>query len=168
MIKNKGFTLIELVVYTAIVAVIFALVLTGMIGLYRSSRVARLSRTVNISAVTALERISREVRDAGTVMTASSTLNTNPGVLTIETDNASTTGGAYTFSVSSGRVQIADNTSTQFLTSSDVNVSELTFWLATSTNGEAVRVKIIAAPVASSTLPARTFYSTTVLRESYE
>ena len=166
--KSRGFTLIEMLVYTAIIAGVFALVLSGMIGLYQASRSARLSRTVNVSAVTALERVSREIRDSESVVVTSSTLGTSPGVLTITTDNASAAGGSYEFSLADSQLQIEDSAGAEVLTSSEVEVTELVFWHSVSANGEAVRVKLTARAVSSSTVPSRTYYSTVVLRESYE
>jgi len=160
--------LIEMVVYVAIIAAVFALMLTGMISLYNASQTARTSRALNLSAATTLERLSRELRDGSSIITASSTLGSSPGILVIETDNASTTGGTFTFSLSGGKVYLTDSTGAKALSATEVNVSELTFWHATGTNGQAVRARITVEPVASSSVAARTFYSSTVLRESYE
>ena len=165
--KLRGFTLIEMVVYIAIIAVVFALVLTGMISLYRASTTARESREQNLAATIALERMSREIRDAKSILVASSTFSTTPGKLVIKTDNASTTGGYYTFNLATSSVFITANAASSTLTGSEARVTELRFWRIVATNSEAVRIKMSVTNKASTT-DVRTFYDTIVLRESYD
>ncbi|HEY4518445.1 MAG TPA: prepilin-type N-terminal cleavage/methylation domain-containing protein, partial [Candidatus Paceibacterota bacterium] len=138
MIKTRGFTLAELLVYAAIMGFVLIFVIGGMISLNHSVIASRASRDVNISAATALERMVRELKDADSVLETGSTLGVSPGVLTIATDNASTTGGTMKFSLSGGQVMLTTN-STSSLSASNVSVSRLVFYLATSTHSLAVR-----------------------------
>jgi len=168
MIEKKGFTLIELVVYTALVTMIGGLVLGLMIPMYRAGVESRISRRINASGALMMERLIRESKDAESIVMASSTFNTNPGVLVIRTTNASTSGGTMKFSLSNGRglLTFGDDTS-QFLTSSQTNISELTFWYLVSSSSEATRVKISISDTRASSTKARDFFDTAVLRGSY-
>lgn len=167
MIKVRGFTLIEMLVYVSIIAGVFVMVLSGMISLYHSSQEARISRAMNLSASVALERMTREIREAKSILVASSTLTTTPGTLVIKTDNASTTGWYYKFNLATSTIFITANAASTSITSSDVDITDLRFWRIVATNSEAVRIKLSVTDAASTT-PVRTFYSTVVLRESYQ
>ncbi|HEY4483038.1 MAG TPA: hypothetical protein VI953_02585 [Candidatus Paceibacterota bacterium] len=163
MIKTRGFTIPELLVYAAIMGFVTAFVIGGMLSLNKSVVVSRASRDVNISAATALERMVRELKDASGVVEVASVLGVNPGVLTITTTNASTTGGTMKFSLSGGQIMLTTN-ATSSLTAGSVNVSRLVFYNATSTNSSAVRIEMT---VLSTSTQNRYYYDTAVLRESY-
>src|SRR3989338_455562 len=160
MIKIRGFTLVELLVYAAIMGFVLTFVVGGVISLNRSVVASRASRDLNVSASTALERMVREIKDASSVIEAASHLDVSPGVLTIETTNASTTGGTMKFSLSGGQVVLTTNATTS-LSAANVNVSSLIFYLATSTNSSAVRIKMT---VTSPNAQGRNFYDTAVIR----
>ena len=168
MIRTKqGYTIIELVVYSAIMAGIFVLVVSGMTALYSISIHARHSRSVNNASATGMERMIREIRDAESVLVSSSTLGNSHGSLVINSDNASTTGGTYTLSISGGKLQITNSAGSAALTGSDTKVEELIFWHFVSSNSEAVRIKMIIENSGATTTEFRTLYDSAVLRESY-
>lgn len=164
---KRGFSLIEVVVYTAIIAGVLGIVLAGMLSLYQAGQKSRLTRNVNLSGTIGLERMSREVRDASSIVTVGSTFGSDPGVLIISTDNASTTGGTYKFYLSDGKLQIENSLGPVALTGGEAQITDLIFWHVVATNSEAVRIKLTVADVASSTSESRTFYNTVVLRGSY-
>lgn len=167
--KHFGFTLIELVVYAALVTVVGGIVLGLMVPMYRAGAEARISRMINTSGATMLERLLRETKDAESIKLASSTFATSPGVFVINSSNASTTGGTMKFSLSGGRGLLTfGDGSTQFLTSSQTHIAELSFWRLVATSSEGVRVKlVITDTAAASSTRTRTFYSSAVLRGSY-
>lgn len=160
---SGGFSIPELLVYAAIMGFVLSFVIGGMLSLNRSVVLSRASRDLNISAATALERIEREIKDASSILLASSTLGVSPGVLTLVTTNASTTGGTMKFSLSGGKIILTTDGAIA-LTASDINVSRLVFYRASSTNSLAVRVEMT---LSSTSTQARNFYDTAVLRESY-
>jgi type II secretory pathway pseudopilin PulG len=164
--KSSGFTLVEILVYTGIIAIVFVLVLTGIINLWRASETVRVARDLNLSAASAMESMTREIHQATSVLAASSTFGTTPGVLVLATDSASTTGGYYRFFVSGSKLYLTGGATTQQLTSGNVSVTSLTFWNATSTNSEAVRVRMVVSSTRPTTT-TRTIYGTAVLRGSY-
>jgi type II secretory pathway pseudopilin PulG len=164
-----GFTLIELVVYAALVSVVGGIILGLMIPMYRAGAEARISRRINTSGALMMERLLREAKDAESINTASSTFGTHPGIFTLNTTNASTTGGTVKFSLSSGRgvLTLGDNSS-QFLTGSQTHISELVFWRLVASSSEGVRIELtISDTSAASSTRTRTFYGSAVLRGSY-
>ncbi len=166
--KRRGFSLIELVVYAALVAVVGGLVINLMIPMYRAGVEARISRQINASGALMMERILRETKDADAILVASSTFGVNPSTLVLSTSNASTTGGTMKFALSGvvGRLTFGD-LSYQALTSAQTKVTDLTFWRVASSTSEGVRVKITIVDTATSSTRARTFYGSAVLRGSY-
>ncbi len=167
--KQRGFTLIELVVYAALVSVVGGIVLGLMIPMYKAGAEARISRRINTSGALMMERLMRETKDAESIKTASSTFATHPGVFVLNSTNASSTGGTLKFSLSGGRgILTYGDGSSQFLTSSQTEISELKFWRLVSTTSEGVRVKLtISDTSAGSTTRVRTFYGSAILRGSY-
>ncbi len=163
--QRGGYSTAELLVYTFILGFILAFVASGVVALHKSVVRARSSRDVNVSAVTGLERMVREIKDATSVSTTTSTLGTSPGKLVLTTTNASTTGGTMDFSILGGMIMLHQGSNgTTTLTAANVTISRLVFYAITSTNSQSVRVELTAQ---TTTTPARTFYDTAVLRESY-
>jgi len=162
--SKRGFTIIELLIYTAILGFVFAFVIGGMLALNRAVVNGRGSRDLNTSAAVALERIVRETKDASSVDVANSILGVHPGKLVLNTSNASTTGGTMEFYISDGQIMIKQGVSTVSLTSASVQISDLVFHYISTTNSMALRVELT---VESSSSPQRMFFDTAVLRESY-
>jgi len=167
-LNQNGFSLVELVVYVALVALVGSLVLGLMIPMYKVGVEARVSRRINESGALMMERILRETKDAESVNQTGSVFSVNPGIFKINTTNASTTGGTMKFSLSAGRglLTFGDGES-QYLTSTQTNISELAFWYLVSSSSEAIRVKITISDRQVTLARERTFFGTAVLRGSY-
>lgn len=157
--SNRGFTLIEMIVYVAILALVSAvsvqliLSLNDMIAKYRAQQL------VFRSASTALERVLYDVRDAQYVFASSYTA---PGYLTLS-------GGSATmaYSTSSDALHVTQaGVDLGPLTEDGVVVEELRFYEYSDVT-DMVRVKMtLSATVGKSTV-TRTFYAGGVLRGSY-
>ncbi len=163
-IANSGFSLVEVLVYIAVtVSISLAGVLTYLSlnsGLVRSAT----ERSVNHAAQVALERITRDIRGATTVNAAQSTLGTSPGVLTLT--NAATT---TRYSVSGGALLLeVDGVTLGPLTGSGVTVEDFTLNRYVGTSTELVRVKLTLSAVTKAASTTRTYYTSAVLRGSYE
>ncbi len=159
-----GFSLVEMLVYIAVmVSVSLAGVLTYLSlnsGLVRNAT----ERSVNHAAQVALERITRDIRGAVTVNTGLSTLGTTPGVLTL-TNNATTT----TYSISGGALSLTVNgVSLGALTGSGVTINDFVVNRYVGTSTELVRVKLTLSAVTKAASTTRTYYTSAVLRGSYE
>ncbi len=163
-ITTSGFSLIEVLVYIAVtVSISLAGVLTYLSlnsGLVRSAT----ERSVNHAAQVALERITRDIRGATTVNAAQSTLGSSPGVLTLT--NAATT---TNYSVSGGALILeVDGVTLGPLTGSGVTVEDFTVNRYVGTSTELVRVKLTLSAVTTAASTTRTYYTSAVLRGSYE
>lgn len=157
--KNSGFTLVEMIVYIAILTLIAAGVVTALFALDDLLAKYRAEQLVFRSATTALERMLHDIRAAESVSAADPT---NPGSVTLSYD-----GSSRAYSLSGGAVLLTkDGSDVGTLTEEGVTVSELRFYDYASTT-EFVRVQMtLSATVGESTV-TRTFNSGATLRGSY-
>ncbi len=161
---SKGYSLIELVVYIALFVVISIVIVQSLVFVMKTYANARSFRALQQNGELVMERITREVRQSSSVTTASSVFGVNPGTLVVSgTDSG---GSVYTdtFSVVSGAIQLSKTGTVSTLSTNEVTVSGLTFWNITTTNSNAIKVKLdlttVKAPIVS-----KSFYSTIILRE---
>lgn len=162
MNKSRGYTLIEILVYASLLALMIALMANAVAALSHIVTDAKEERLVRSSVEAALERIAREIRFAETVNTAASTLNAHPGVLVLTSiDPFTEAAQTITFSVVSSRVVLQKGTGPlEYLTSGNVTVSNLVFRHMTNSDiSESVRTEL--------TIDGENVYTTTVLRRSY-
>ncbi|HEU4677668.1 MAG TPA: type II secretion system protein [Candidatus Paceibacterota bacterium] len=162
--NKRGFTLIEMLVYVSVMLLIAVGLITTFHSLDTVLLKNRDDRALTESASVALERMGSALRGATIVDTGASTLGTSPGVLTLIAGATTTT-----FSLSGGRVILSENgEEVGPLTGSDVTVDDLRFTHYVGTATELVRVALTLTRVGSVSTSTRTFYSSEVLRGSYE
>lgn len=161
---NRGFTLIEMLVYVAILGMVSGGALTLLFSMGDQINQGRVERLMTNTAYTALERMLHEIRAADLVDIYYSTLESSPGVLTL-TQSASST----EFSVSSSTLFFAvDSVNQGPLTSEKVSVDDLRFYHYDNGVTELVRIGLtLTAEVGDVTL-TRDFEAATVLRGSYD
>lgn len=161
--KSKGFSLLEMVVYITILSALAILVVGSMLQLARSWNSVSLSQDINASANVALERTVRTVRDASSVDTGASTLDTNPGVLALSIDGDNTV-----FSVENGAVVLTvDGDNQGPLTSADVSVTSLVFSHYAGAQSEVVTIDMELTASRGSITKVVPFHASAVLRGSY-
>ena len=161
-VTRNGFTLLEILVYASLLALMIALIANSFAALARIVIDAKADRAVRASAEAALERISREVRFAETVDLGASVLDAHPGVLALTTiDPFTDAARTVTFALSGSRITVQkDATPVEYLTATGATVSNLVFRRITNgTVSEAIRTEL--------TVNGENFYSTVVLRRSY-
>lgn len=163
----RGYTLIEMIIYIAILALISALVINSLAIMIGSFGEARMLSKINSSAETAMERMSREIRSAYDVDQVASVLNSHPGDLTIniQPDPLETA----RFYLESGMLKVSENGATgEPLTSSGLTVSNLIFRLITSgTVSKAVKIEMEIQGTRGNRQFSEKFYNTIILRGSY-
>lgn len=160
--RKKGFTLIEILIYAALLVLLIVLMANSVASLSHIITEAKTERTLRSSAETALERITREIRFAETVNTSSSVFGAHPGTLVLTSiDPFTESPQTVTISVASNRVTIQEGTGPiEELTSDNAIVSNLVFrHMLNSGTSESIRTEL--------TIGASSFYTTTGLRRSY-
>lgn len=153
---SKGFSLVEMLVYMAVLSMILILVVASLVFVMNSIKEIQASKAIENSAIVSLERISREIRNAVSVETLSSDIL----ILESKDDNS------FQFSVENGVLVLTeDGASKGPLTSSEAEVSNLNFFIIDGGAGqEAVRVEVTIEAGVGDHQKERTFYNTTVLR----
>ncbi len=152
-----GFSVVETLVYLAIVATALTLIVGTALGLSRAYGGAANLARIERDAVSALERITREARAGAAVDGVGSTL-------VLSMDN----GGTREFFVSGGALHMKENGVDQgSLTGSAVAASSFVVRLITTGRSEAVKIELALQSGSGTASTTKRFYATTILRNSY-
>lgn len=81
--KKKGFTLIETIIYIALVSVLSTIVIESLLYTVKDFYAVRLSRELNQSMTVAMERLYYEMRNSYDVDVSRTTFDANIGRLTL-------------------------------------------------------------------------------------
>lgn len=162
---DRGFSLIEMLVYIVILAFMLVLIIEVVLSVSRSERVVQSMRSVENSAVVSLERISREVRQAESVNTSLSTLSTHPGRLVLNGYDNSNNPRTVEFYLTNGRLYVSENnTEIGALSEARANIVDLKFHYFTASSSVGVRTEIKIESGTSTHYRTETFYSTALTR----
>lgn len=165
--QKKGFTLIEMVVYAAVLGVLSVVAINATLTMTQAYASLRASRDLNASATTVLERMAREIRGA-TGIDATSVLGVNPSDLVLNTKDA---GGAATtieFYVQNGLINIKEGgVAKGSLMTSSTQVGNFVVRTMNGTNSKAVKIDLTMTATRGTKSKTRNFYDTVVLRGSY-
>jgi len=85
---QKGFTLVELVVYVAVTSLLLSGVILTAVGAVGARSKTLAQHEVNYNSRFVLEKITQEIRRSSSINTGSSTFGSHPGVLSLEMDDA--------------------------------------------------------------------------------
>lgn len=166
----RGFTLVEMVIYVTLFALISVLAINATITVMKAFYTLRVEQSINQSATTALERMSREIRNAYGVDTVNSTLDASPGHLTLLTTddaNALTTTEFYVTAGNQIGMKVG-GVDQGLLVSKTITATNLVFTLLTNANSKAVRVQMTLRDSRSTSPKTVNFYDTIVLRGSIQ
>lgn len=164
LLRNKrqnGFSLIEMLVYTAILAFVIIFVFFSVTFIGRSYKILKSERAFTVSATSAMDRIVREVRKAGLLDDSASTYGVNPGEFVLQPGN-------IRFFVENGVLKIQEGAGAPgALTFPDVSVIDFTVRKITTPHSEALKVEMGLRSVVGETEREKRFFDTAVLRGSY-
>lgn len=161
---KQGFSLIEVLVYLAVTVTLAGALVTSFLSLNTVLARNATERTLTQNAQTSLERMVRGIRSADSVNLSLSTLNTSFGTLTL-TEGATST----RFFISGGTLSMSVNgAGTGPLTDDGVIVRDVVFNRYVASTTEMVRVSLTLSTIGKSASSTRTFYTSAVLRGSYE
>ncbi|MEK7148440.1 MAG: hypothetical protein AAB770_00815 [Patescibacteria group bacterium] len=167
--KNfSGFTLVEMIIYVAFFAVLSILALNATILAMKSFYTIRIAQGVSQSATTALERMSREIRNAYDINETNSTFATSTGRLTLRTKDslgANTTIEFYVDGANKLNMKIGGVENGPLFTKT-VTLTNLVFRLITTGNSKAIKIEMALSDSRSNTVKLVKFYDTIVLRGS--
>ena len=170
---TKGFSLVEILVYISIFAIVSVVVINSYIIVFGSFSQVKTNHDLVSSANSSLERISREIRQAKTVDILNSTLGATPGVLQLNSTDSIGATRIVKFYVSNGQLNLSQGSSeplvlTGNLLGPDISVTNLIFRrILTSGTKEAIKIEMTLQDNRSKTLKNEKFYDTIILRGGY-
>ncbi|MEK9182159.1 MAG: prepilin-type N-terminal cleavage/methylation domain-containing protein [Patescibacteria group bacterium] len=165
---KKGFSLIEMIIYAAILSVLTIVTINATFSTIRSFAEFRVARDLNSSAASLLERMTREIRAARGINAAQSSLGVNPGRLTLLTKDS---GGADTtveFYVENGALKIKEGgVAMGALTSSSTEVTNFVVRSLSNPKSSAVKAELGLNATRGGISKSGNFYNTILLRGGY-
>ena len=165
--SQKGFSLVEVLIYAALLIGITFFIVQSTVTLLKSHSKISLDRSVEYSAESAMNKMIAEIKNASSINLAGSSLGTNPGTLFL---SGTESGASYTilFSIQNGVVVFSKNGAPNVpVTSSDVSVSNLMFRATSTLNSSAVKVDLTVSATKSGFSKSLNLESFAVLRGSY-
>lgn len=163
--RNKGFSLVEMLVYTAIIAGVGVGLVEIAIPFLRSYGTLSAVQDTAESAEVTLERIVREIRGADAVDVGASVFNSSPGTLVLMTKDENGNDTILTFYASNGRLYIMkDDMSPEPLSRVGVTVGELVFTYTTGTRSDIVGVSLGLEHMVKTATSTQRFQTSAVVR----
>lgn len=123
---NKGFTLIEMVIYLGIVGLLTVSTISFVSAISGANIKTYAAQEVHSNSKMSLDVISKKIRSANSVNIGSSVFGVNPGVLSLSMDNPAE--NPTVIRVNAGALEITEGASSPVrITSNNVNISNLVF-----------------------------------------
>lgn len=165
---NKGFTLIEVLIYVGIFSVVSTALITSSIVVISSFHKTRDIRMVLESSTVVFERLTREIRQASSIDIGNSTLGSNPGVLQLNSTNNDGSSRVVKFVMENGVLNLyVNSTLVDNLLGPNTSIQNLIFRRIQTTNGEAVKIEMTMSNNNLTNVISRNFNDTIILRGSY-
>lgn len=167
-LKNKGFTLIEIVIYVGILSLILLLIGSVILYFTQSNSQAKGDREVLESARRALEEITYEINAAKGIYTPTTTANQ----LSLETSKYLPTGETTTyidFFLCGLRICLKkESQNPTYLTQDTVQVSNLTFNQISTNDSTSIRINLTVTykDTINNVQPSVSLTSTATLRDN--
>ena len=162
--KQKGFSLIEIVIYLSLLIIVSVLVIQSLLSLFKNYNVVRANQELESTAVNIIDKINRDVKDSQGVLIEQSLFLIPQGVLTLNNSSTSTT----KFSYENNRIKYYKNDNfIANLSNKSINVNNFKVYLIQSTSTKAVRVYLglDVKPHLSQEVFNKTFHTTIQLRK---
>jgi type II secretory pathway pseudopilin PulG len=165
---KSGYSIVEIIIYVAVFAVVAVVIMNAFIVLVSFFNQTRTNHDFIKSGNLAMERISREVRLANNIRTATSTLGTSPGVLDLDSVDASNNPNTIKFNVSSGALNLSENgTLVDNILAPNMQVTSLIFRQITTTNSTGVKIEMTIQDTRDKLGLTEKFSDTVILRGGY-
>jgi len=163
---KKGYSLLEAVIYSAILAVIVSISAVSIISSWRGFQKIKIDGQIAKNGEFVLELITRDAR-LGDNIGLSSVFGVSPGILELISGATSTT-----YSISGNFIQRkVGNNSPENVTSSNSKIKNLIFWKESYSSGHVssniIKTEFTVESGEGVLLKERKFYGSTVLRGSY-
>jgi hypothetical protein len=166
--KNKGFTLIETIVYAAGIVLILGAISAFLFYMYDWYRNVTIVPRIDRIGVSMVDRISREVRTGATINTSESDFSTSTGSITFTTSPTPTATTTY-FGLENGRIAYKINGgATEYISPSDITITSLYLTNASSPQSSYIKIDMTITYNLKGQVQNRTYSGLAILRQSYQ
>ncbi|MES2409585.1 MAG: prepilin-type N-terminal cleavage/methylation domain-containing protein [Patescibacteria group bacterium] len=165
--KNKGYSLIEIIIYVSIMMVLIGVIAYVINMLLVANSVVKATRRVENSSIAFSDKIVREIRAASDASLVTSYPYDNDELtLTIPTTSGSRTSRFYRVG---DRIMVDDNgVQTGPITLSNMQITSLHFKIMSTTTSKAIKYEVVMEGATSTPDVSEKFYGTAVLRGFYD
>jgi prepilin-type N-terminal cleavage/methylation domain-containing protein len=165
---QKGFSLIEMLIYVSIVSVFMVVVVQVVLGIVDQYSYLRLARNIENSATVSLDRLIREIRAAESIDMAQSIFNANPGRLVLSKRLADGTLTTVDFYIATGTLNLKEGGAYSGpLTASTTSITNLIFGVLSTTTSKAIKIDMELTSTQKEITKTGIFHSTVVVRGTY-
>ena len=166
--NKKGFSLPEMIVYISLLFLILAVLVNSLVLLLKANRTNQSAWSIETSATLAMERMTRDIRTATSVDAGNSVLNSNPGQITINTNDVNGNPVVEKFYIKNGVIWLQEGgADTGPLMLGSTQVTNLIFRQINTGRSTAIKIEMTIIGGQGDALKTKNFYSTIVLRNSY-
>ncbi len=160
--------MVELTVYIGLFAMISVVLVNSLMSAIRISNELRATRDINDSAVTVMERLTRDLRGGTQIDLVNSTFGANPGRLTFQTVSASGTSMTVEYYVATSSLRVRENgVDRGSLLSSRTKIDGLVFYYVAAGATIGVKTELHLESTRGSITDIDHFYNTTIMRGTY-
>lgn len=163
---KKGVTLLEAVVYFSLLAIVSMVVVDSLFSLFRSYSIIRVGQDIETSAIQVLDRMTRDIRDADSVVVGQSSFGIPASYVTLSMNSSGT--DLVKYSASSSRIVVdkngvyLGNLSLSTVTVDNFNIRYIN---GTSTQALKIELGLVGTVRHASTTMYKNFYTTVQLRD---
>lgn len=166
--RERGLSLIEAVLYVSLFAALMLVAMSSLFTTIKAFTSLRISRDINDSSVTIMERLTRDIKSAAAVDLARSTFGANPGRLTLVTVNASSTSLTVEYFVTGGALHVKENgVDKGSLTSAKTKIDGLVFYYINTGSTISIKTELHITSSRGPLSSTEHFYNTSLLRGTY-
>lgn len=167
--KQKGFTLVETLLYAVGSALLLAVIATSISYSYRWYRNIVLIPNLDQTAGLLIDRISRDIRAGDTLDSGQSVFNSASGSIGINALDVSKNPVTHYYTLQNGHIMYQMNGGTSARVSpANVTVSELRFTQIATPLSNAVRVTISIEYISNNGTSTNTYSALAIMRNSYQ
>jgi type II secretory pathway pseudopilin PulG len=168
--NKSGFSIVEIIIYFGLLAVISTLVTTNIISLFKNYNIARSNQEIEYNAINIIDKLTRDVRDAKNINIADSSFAVAEGSvsLNIASTTNNTASNTIKFYLNNNKVKyMKDGVDFGNISTNAVNVSNFKIYYISASSTEAIKVELTldTVPHLNSTSISKNFYTTILLRE---
>jgi type II secretory pathway pseudopilin PulG len=168
--NQSGFSLVEIIIYFGLLAVISTLVTTNIISLFKNYNIVRSNQEIEYNAINILDKLTRDVRDARSVNIGDSSFSVAEGSisLNIASTTNDTASNTIRFYLNNSKIKyMKDGVDVGNISTNAVNISNFRIYYISASSTEAVKVELTidTIPRLNSSQISKNFYTTILLRE---